>query len=57
VSRWRYSPRIVDGAGVERPGTRTVIRFALAPEGPPPGPANLPQAGAPLVATPEDLED
>jgi TonB family protein len=57
VSRWRYSPRLVDGAGVERPGTRTVIRFALAPEDPPPGPANPPTPGSPLVTTPDDADD
>jgi TonB family protein len=57
VSRWRYSPRLVDGAGVERPGTRTVIRFALAPEGQPPGPANPPTPGSPLVTTPDDADD
>lgn len=56
VSRWRYSPRVVDGAGVERPGTRTVIRFALEPEGPPPGPANPPTPDSPLVTTPDDEE-
>ena len=57
VGRWRYSPRIVDGAGVERVGVKTSIRFALAPEGPPPGPANPPQPGQPVVVTPDDPED
>jgi TonB family protein len=57
VRRWRYSPRVIDGAGVERPGIHTVIRFALAHEGPPPGPNNPPQAGAPLIATPDDPDD
>jgi TonB family protein len=54
VSKWRYSPRMIDGAGVDRPGTRTVIRFALDRDEPPPGPANPPQPGAPLTATPDE---
>jgi TonB family protein len=57
VGKWRYSPRIVNGAGVESPGIHTVIRFALDRGGPPPGPANPPQPGAPLIATPDDPED
>ena len=54
VGRWRYSPRMVDGAGVERPGVKTVIRFALNRDEPPPGPANPPQPGAPLTITPDE---
>jgi protein TonB len=60
VSRWRYSPRVVDGGGVESPGIHTVIRFALEQEQqerPPPGPDNPPQPGDPLIATPDDPED
>lgn len=29
VSRWRYSPRIVDGRAVSQPGIRRTIRFRL----------------------------
>jgi TonB family protein len=57
VSRWRYAPRVVNGAGVEMPGIHTVIRFALDREAPRPGPNNPPQPGAPLIATPDDSED
>jgi TonB family protein len=56
VSRWRYSPRVVDGAGVESPGIHTVIRFALDRDEPAPGPANPPAPGSPLVTTPDDEE-
>ncbi|HEU4618193.1 MAG TPA: M56 family metallopeptidase [Gammaproteobacteria bacterium] len=29
VSHWLYAPKIVDGAGVERPGVQSIIRFVL----------------------------
>jgi TonB family protein len=57
VSRWRYSPRMIDGAGVERPDVRTVIRFALEPGAPPPGPGNPPTPGTPLTVTPDEEEE
>jgi TonB family protein len=56
VSRWRYSPRVIDGAAVERAGVHTVIRFALERDAPAPGPGNPPTPGSPLVITPDDEE-
>jgi protein TonB len=29
IARWRYNPRVVDGAAVERIGLQTIIRFEL----------------------------
>ena len=29
IARWRYNPRVVDGAAVERVGLQTIIRFEL----------------------------
>jgi periplasmic protein TonB len=29
ISRWRYNPRVENGAAVERPGLQTVVRFEL----------------------------
>jgi TonB family protein len=53
LSRWRYSPRVIDGAKVERTEVRTVIRFALSRDEPPPGPGNPPAPGGPVVVSPD----
>lgn len=29
IAKWRYSPRIVDGKAVSRPGVQTIMRFVL----------------------------
>jgi TonB family protein len=47
LSKWRYSPRVSDGARVERTGVHTVIRFALSRD----EPAAIDK---PVVATPEE---
>ena len=36
VARWRYQPQMENGQAVERTGVRTVIRFQLNPQSPPP---------------------
>ena len=36
VARWRYQPQLQDGQPVERTGVRTVLRFQLNPQYPPP---------------------
>jgi protein TonB len=50
LSRWRYSPPMIDGSAVEIVGVRTVITFALHDDLPPP------QPGSPLIATPDEEE-
>jgi protein TonB len=37
VSRWRYSPRVVDGSAVEIVGVRATITFDLERDAPAPG--------------------
>jgi TonB family protein len=56
LSRWRYSPRVIDGSAVERVGIQTVISFALKRDEPAPGPGNPPAPGSPLIATPDEDE-
>ncbi len=36
VAQWRYQPHLQDGQPVERTGVRTVLRFQLNPQSPPP---------------------
>jgi TonB family protein len=36
LARWRYQPRMENGQAVERRGVRTVMRFQLEPQSPPP---------------------